>query len=128
MPMMGKKMAGPAKKYQRGGRVRQGMQSPAAGRARSDMAQDVMRRERARETVSDAERMRQLRESEEGMGSMGDEIRNMMRRQGEGFKKGGKVPAKPAKPVKMQKGGMVPCKGCPNPAACRRAGRCMMAG
>lgn len=30
--------------------------------------------------------------------------------------------------VKMQKGGMVPCKGCPNPAACRKAGRCMMAG
>lgn len=29
------------------------------------------------------------------------------------------------KPVKMQKGGMVPCKGCPNPAACRKAGRCM---
>lgn len=32
------------------------------------------------------------------------------------------------KPVKMQKGGAVPCKGCPNPAACRKAGRCMMAG
>lgn len=128
MPMMGKKMAGPAKKYQRGGRVRQGMQSPAAGRARSDMAEDVMRRERARETVSPEEKRRQLRESEKDMDSMGDEIRNMLRRQGEGFKKGGKVPAKPAKPVKMQKGGMVPCKGCPNPAACRRAGRCMMAG
>jgi hypothetical protein len=32
------------------------------------------------------------------------------------------------KPVKMQKGGMVPCKGCPNPAACKKAGKCMMAG
>lgn len=41
------------------------------------------------------------------------------------MKAGGKVPAKP---VKMQKGGMVPCKACPNPAACRKAGRCMMAG
>jgi hypothetical protein len=41
-------------------------------------------------------------------------------------KAGGKVSAKPA--VKMQMGGAVPCKGCPNPAACRRAGRCMMAG
>lgn len=40
-------------------------------------------------------------------------------------KAGGKVSAKP---VKMQKGGMVPCKSCPNPAACKRAGRCMMAG
>jgi hypothetical protein len=35
-------------------------------------------------------------------------------------------PGKKKKPVKMQKGGMVPCKGCPNPAACRRAGRCLM--
>jgi hypothetical protein len=32
------------------------------------------------------------------------------------------------KPVKMQKGGAVPCKGCPNPAACRKAGKCMMGG
>jgi hypothetical protein len=40
-------------------------------------------------------------------------------------KAGGKVAAKA---VKMQKGGMVPCKGCPNPAACKKAGRCMMAG
>ena len=41
-------------------------------------------------------------------------------------KAGGKVSAK--SPVKMQMGGAVPCKGCPNPAACRKAGRCMMAG
>ena len=41
-------------------------------------------------------------------------------------KAGGTVKA--GKSVKMQKGGMVPCKGCPNPAACRKAGRCMMAG
>jgi hypothetical protein len=32
------------------------------------------------------------------------------------------------KAVKMQKGGAVPCKGCPNPAACRKAGKCMMGG
>ena len=41
-------------------------------------------------------------------------------------KAGGKVAA--GKPVKMQKGGMVPCKGCPNPAACRKAGRCLAKG
>lgn len=41
-------------------------------------------------------------------------------------KAGGTVKAKPT--VKMQKGGKVPCKGCPNPAACRKAGRCLMAG
>ena len=38
------------------------------------------------------------------------------------MKVGGKVTVKP---VKMQKGGMVPCKGCPNPAACRKAGMCL---
>jgi len=38
-------------------------------------------------------------------------------------KAGGKVAAKA---VKMQKGGMVPCKGCPNPAACKKAGGCLM--
>jgi hypothetical protein len=41
-------------------------------------------------------------------------------------KAGGKVAA--GKPVKMQKGGKVPCASCPNPAACRKAGRCLMAG
>ena len=30
------------------------------------------------------------------------------------------------KAVKMQKGGMVPCKGCPNPDACKKAGGCLM--
>lgn len=42
---------------------------------------------------------------------------------------GKQVAAAPGKkkPVKMQKGGMVPCKACPNPAACRKAGKCMMA-
>jgi hypothetical protein len=38
------------------------------------------------------------------------------------------TPPSKKKPVKMQKGGMVPCKGCPNPAACRKAGRCLKAG
>jgi hypothetical protein len=32
---------------------------------------------------------------------------------------------KTVKPVKMQKGGMVPCKGCKNPAACKKAGQCL---
>lgn len=43
------------------------------------------------------------------------------------MKVGGKVTAKP---VKMQKGGMVPCKACPDPAAwaaCRKAGKCLKA-
>lgn len=37
------------------------------------------------------------------------------------------APGKKKPAVKMQKGGMVPCKNCPNPAACRKAGRCLMA-
>jgi len=41
------------------------------------------------------------------------------------MKAGGAVKAKA---VKMQKGGKVPCAQCPNPAACRKAGRCLMAG
>lgn len=41
------------------------------------------------------------------------------------YRKGGMV--KPKAPVKkMAKGGMVPCKGCPNPAACKKAGGCLM--
>ena len=31
-------------------------------------------------------------------------------------------------PVKMQKGGKVPCAQCPNPAACKKAGRCLAKG
>jgi len=42
------------------------------------------------------------------------------------MKAGGKVAA--GKAVKMQKGGAVPCASCPNPAACRKAGRCLAAG
>lgn len=32
------------------------------------------------------------------------------------------------KAVKMQKGGMVPCKGCKSPAACKKAGMCLAKG
>ena len=32
------------------------------------------------------------------------------------------------KAVKMQKGGMVPCKGCKSPAACKKAGACLAKG
>lgn len=32
------------------------------------------------------------------------------------------------KTVKMQKGGMVPCKGCKSPAACKKAGMCLAKG
>lgn len=31
-------------------------------------------------------------------------------------------------PVKMQKGGAVPCPQCANPVACRKAGRCLAKG
>jgi hypothetical protein len=32
------------------------------------------------------------------------------------------------KAVKMQKGGMVLCKGCKSPAACKKAGMCLAKG
>jgi len=32
---------------------------------------------------------------------------------------------KKKKPMKYAKGGFVPCKGCPSPAKCRAAGKCM---
>jgi hypothetical protein len=37
-------------------------------------------------------------------------------------------PGKKKAAVKMQKGGMVPCKGCKSPAACKKAGSCMLKG
>lgn len=66
------------------------------------------------------------------MGKDVSDMPGMMK--GSMYKKGGPVKkkaggtVKAGKPVKMQKGGAVPCANCPNPAACRRAGRCMMAG
>jgi hypothetical protein len=37
-------------------------------------------------------------------------------------------PPSKKKAVKMQKGGMVPCKGCKSPAACKKAGMCLAKG
>lgn len=37
-------------------------------------------------------------------------------------------PSKKKTTVKMQKGGMVPCKGCKSPAACKKAGMCLAKG
>lgn len=37
-------------------------------------------------------------------------------------------PPNKKKTVKMQKGGMVPCKGCKSPAACKKAGMCLAKG
>lgn len=84
------------KKYQEGGRVRQGMQSPAASRARSDEAEATMRRERAAEPISKRERRRGMEEefNEPGLGRA---IEEMQMRQRRGYKKGGKVAAKKGK-------------------------------
>lgn len=128
------KAGGPVKKYQQGGRVRQRL----TDEDRTDLA-----RQRAMERGYE---VRQGRNTDEywqkpvndmrpGMPDMSDPIYLMQPPpQRYRMKKGGKVPAAgkampmAKKPVKMQKGGMVPCKSCPNPAACKRAGRCMMAG
>lgn len=88
-------------KYQEGGRVRQGMQSPAASRARSDEAEATMRRERAAEPISKMEE-RRGREEDYRTPGLRDDIEKMLDRQRRGFKKGGKIPA----PKKMQAGGM----------------------
>lgn len=77
------------KKYQEGGRVRQGIQSPAASRARSDEAEATMRRERAAEPISKMERMRGRREMMQE--PLTDEE---IMRLGRGYKKGGKVAMK----------------------------------
>lgn len=91
-----------AKKYREGGRVSQGMQSPAAGRARSEMSEDAMRRERAREPIDKMER-RRGREEEMNEPGLSRDIEDMQRRRSLGYKKGGKVVAK-------KKGGMIKAK------------------
>lgn len=81
------------KKYQEGGRVRQGMQSPAASRARSDEAEATMRRQRAAEPISKRERRRGM-EEEFNTPGLGRDIEDMQMRQRMGYKKGGKVAMK----------------------------------
>ena len=80
-------------KYQEGGRVRQGMQSPAAGRARSEEAEAAMRRERMAEQPTKMER-RRGREEEFNTPGIGRAIEDMMMRQRMGYKKGGKIAMK----------------------------------
>ncbi len=87
-------MTSKPKKFREGGPIRQGIQSPAAGRARSDMAEDVMRRQRAAEPISKEERMRGRREMMQE--PLSDEE---IMRMGRGFKKGGMI--------KKKAGGMI---------------------
>ncbi len=116
------------KKYQEGGLI--------------DRSEAKRRRETAANTVRTIDAMPSPRSrmarnmAETGLDDTANETRrlnqdNMKRNRTGGepksqeaaeYKKGGKVSAKP---VKMQKGGMVPCKGCKNPAACKKAGQCL---
>ena len=108
------KKGGKAMMYREGGKVRQGMQSPKAQEARAEMAEDVMRRERARDPISDKERKAGRAEAAMDSGPLTDAEKERMR--ASGFKKGGmikpKAPAKKMKsggkvaPKKMMKGGM----------------------
>jgi hypothetical protein len=115
MPMM--KKGGKVMKYREGGPIRQGMQSPKAQEGRAEMAEDVMRRERAREPISDKERKAGRMEAGMDSGPLTGAEKERMR--SSGFKKGGaiKAPAKKMKsggkvpaPKKMMKGGKVAAK------------------
>lgn len=95
------KKGGKAMMYREGGKVRQGMQSPKAQEARAEMAEDVMRRERAREPISDKERKAGRAEAAMDSGPLTDAEKERMR--SSGFKKGGMIKPKTA----MKKGGVV---------------------
>jgi hypothetical protein len=108
------KKGGMIKAYREGGAIRQGMQSPKAQEGRAEMAEDVMRRERAREPISDKERKAGRMEAGMDNGPLTGAEKERMR--SSGFKKGGKVAAKPVKKMMgggramYAKGGMA--KGC----------------
>ncbi len=111
------KKGGKVMKYREGGPIRQGMQSPKAQEGRAEMAEDVMRRERAREPISDKARKAARMEAGMDSGPLTDAEKERMR--SSGFKKGGaiKAPAKKMKsggkvpaPKKMMKGGKVAAK------------------
>lgn len=87
--------------YREGGKVRQGMQSPKAQEARAEMAEDVMRRERARDPISDKERKAGRVDAAMDSGPLTDAEKERMR--ASGFKKGGMIKPKTA----MKKGGVV---------------------
>jgi hypothetical protein len=95
------KKGGKVMKYREGGPIRQGMQSPKAQEGRAEMAEDVMRRERAREPISDKARKAARMEAGMDSGPLTDAEKERMR--SSGFKKGGAIKA-PVK--KMMKGGM----------------------
>jgi hypothetical protein len=92
------KKGGKVMKYREGGAIRQGMQSPKAQEGRAEMAEDVMRRERAREPISDKERKAGRAEAGRDSGPLTDAEKERMR--SSGFKKGGKV-------AKYEEGGTV---------------------
>lgn len=95
------KKGGKAMMYREGGKVRQGMQSPKAQEARAEMAEDVMRRERARDPISDKERKAGRVDAAMDSGPLTDAEKERMR--ASGFKTGGMIKPKTA----MKKGGAV---------------------
>jgi hypothetical protein len=97
------KQGGKVKAYREGGAIRQGMQSPKAQEGRAEMAEDVMRRERAREPISDKERKAGRAEAAMDSGPLTDAEKERMR--SSGFKKGGMI--KPKAKTAMKKGGAV---------------------
>jgi hypothetical protein len=86
------KKGGMIKAYREGGAIRQGMQSPKAQEGRAEMAEDVMRRERAREPISDKERKAGRAEAAMDSGPLTDAEKERMR--SSGFKKGGMIKPK----------------------------------
>ena len=97
------KQGGKVKAYREGGAIRQGMQSPKAQEGRAEMAEDVMRRERAREPISDKERKAGRAEAAMDSGPLTGAEKERMR--SSGFKKGGMI--KPKAKTAMKKGGVV---------------------
>jgi hypothetical protein len=97
------KKGGMIKAYREGGAIRQGMQSPKAQEGRAEMAEDVMRRERAREPISDKERKAGRAEAAMDSGPLTGAEKERMR--SSGFKKGGMI--KPKAKTAMKKGGVV---------------------
>jgi hypothetical protein len=97
------KQGGKVKAYREGGAIRQGMQSPKAQEGRAEMAEDVMRRERAREPISDKERKAGRAEAGMDRGPLTEPEKERMR--SSGFKKGGMI--KPKAKTAMKKGGAV---------------------
>ncbi len=86
------KKGGMIKAYREGGAIRQGMQSPKAQEGRAEMAEDVMRRERAREPISDKERKAGRAEAAMDSGPLTGAEKERMR--SSGFKKGGMIKPK----------------------------------